>query len=101
MIDRDDPKFWKKTGSTVFSGDLELTEYDFHCAGCDQTVTYDQQCAYEQIQKRTGSHIIPETVVSNEIYDAEDTVKRNKYLRRIICAAIGIAIYLLYYFFGQ
>lgn len=97
-VRRGDPDYEKHRNIadvTVF-GDIEVTEYDFCCQICGNTISFDQQRIIEYIQKRANKQTLSQSEIDTMEAEAKAFLKRKRKLTNIlayaICAAATIII---------
>ena len=80
-------------------GNIEVTGYDFQCSGCGNRIEYDEQCVIEKIQHRLNkTHLTDEEILHNR-KSAEENIKRNRRILKVISAVIGLAVLALIFYF--
>lgn len=96
-VKRGDPDYGKhsRMGRTHLIGDIELTEYDFHCPSCGNTIPFDEQCVMERIQKSVGKPILTQQEIEINSEKIRSALEWEKKSRKIILQAIGIAAFVL------
>jgi predicted nucleic acid-binding Zn ribbon protein len=82
-------------GRTHLIGDIELTEYDFHCPSCGNTIPFDEQCVMERIQKSVGRVVLTKEEIESNSEEIRSVLEREKKTRKNILQAIWIAALVL------
>lgn len=93
-IKRGDPDYREhnKMGRTHLIGDIELTEYDFHCPSCGNTIPFDEQCVMERIQKSVGRIVLTQEEIEINSEEIRSALEREKKTRKNILEAIWIVV---------
>lgn len=89
----------KITGWTA--DEVELTEFDFHCTTCDRTVTYKEQCAIEHLQKQEDRHILTQSEIDRQMFEAEEALERKRKIKMTLWVAAGVIWFLVMLCYGQ
>lgn len=69
-----DYKKYRKFGNTYYSGDIELTEYDFRCSSCHNIISFKEQCIYAEIQKLLNKKELTKIEMSKYIEFAKQKI---------------------------
>ncbi len=79
-------------------GDIEVTEYDFKCPSCGNTIKYDEQCVIGKIQKKLDKKELYEQDIEENKEETENKIKRNKKIYKFVLGIItaiivGVVVY--------
>ena len=85
-VRRGDPDYrkYRGTGKMRMIGDIEVTEYDFHCSACNTITGYQEQCIIEYIQKRADRHVLSQSEIAAGTDEARTVLERK---RKLACVA--------------
>ena len=90
-----DYKKYRNIGDMYVIGDIEVTEYDFHCPSCGEITGYDEQCILGHIQKRTGGHILSSSEIAAGKEEATRQLQRKKTFTKYFWAVLAVAVLVL------
>lgn len=93
-----DYKKYSRTGNMRMLGDIEVTEYDFHCPACGTVIGYKEQCVIEYIQKQADRHILSRSEITAASEEATASLERKQKLSGIFWTALCIAAAIVLYF---
>ena len=93
-----DYRKYNSIGNTYYIGDVEVTEYDFKCPGCNRTMNYNEQCVISKIQKHLQKNVLSNEEIRDNRERAEQIIDRNSKIRfglfMLFCVAFVICVYL-------
>ena len=100
-IHRGDPEYQKhsRMGRRFIIGDIKLTEYDFKCDNCANSLTPDEQYVIHTIQKKLKTHVLSkEDCLQNENQARLEITKKKKILDIIVKTISIIVLVVAIYF---
>lgn len=80
------------SGDILPIGDIEVTEYNFICPGCETVTEFDEQVVIRKIQKKLQNNILSDAELEGNREWAADLVERNRKICNAVFQIISIAV---------
>ena len=71
-------------------GDVEVTEYNFCCPVCGNTMEYDEQCVIAKLQNKLGKSVLTESEIADNRGGIEASMEKKAKVLRFALATIAL-----------
>ncbi len=89
---------YRAFGHTFYSGDLELTQYDFRCSKCHNIITFKEQTVLNEIQKSIEKKILTKDEIADNIESATEKVNKRDKRNYLIWTAVFIILAVIIFY---
>ena len=103
VVTKDDPDYFQYQDYNTFPHrDYDVYSYRFKCSFCNKSISYNEQCIYDRIQRENKTKILSSSEIKDNYLNEKNIVKKHSLIISISVIVIFFSLFLaLYYFFGE